>query len=287
MNSKASVFFKVLINRFHPGISPSFFKNLPQDEVKQVFSEITASQDTSFVFTWPDALISKTHYSWLIDPIQKLPKDIKGFVINALPETQAKGIKKLLKIEEPEIPLTPNVKAFLLNRLYQEWNPEDALLQEYLPHSNLDDLFKLSKKELIDLIDLIAMYDLSEAIRHIVDKKSLKAIYLCLTPQRQQFLRLCLHNKEKLAAPKLDISKWDGSQNKLNEILHRRGMLRFGKALCGQSPQFLWNIVHTFDIGRGKTISEHYQKESIPGVTPILVQQVISVINFLKSKDGA
>lgn len=287
MKPKASVFFKVLVNRFHSGINPAFFKSLPQDEVKQAFSEITPSQDTSVVFSWSNMLISKTHYSWLIDPIQKLPKDLREAVINALPESHSKGIKKLLKIESPERQLTPNVKAFLLDQLYQQWNPEDAVPQEYLPHSTLEELFQLSKKELVDLVDLLAMFDLAEAIRHIVDKKSLKAIYLCLTPQKQQFLRVCLHKKEKLAAPKLDISKWDGSQNQLNEILHRRGMLRFGKSLCGQNPQFVWNLIHTFDTGRGKAISDHYQEDPVPGVTTILVQQVISVINFLKAKGNA
>lgn len=284
MKPKACVFFKVLVNRFHQGINPAFFKSLPQDEVKQAFSEVTSSQDTSIVFTWPEIMISKTHYSWLIDPIQKLPKGLREAVINALPVSHAKGIKKLLKIDEPETELTPNVKAFLLDQLYQQWNPEDAIPQEYLPHTPLEELFQLSKKELVDLVDLLAMFDLAEAIRHIVDKKNLKAIYLCLNPQKQQFLRLCLHKKEKLAAPKLDIAKWDGSQNRLNEILHRRGMLRFGKALCGQNPQFVWNVIHTLDTGRGKAISEYYKEEPIPGVTNILLQQVLSVINFLKSK---
>lgn len=287
MKPKASVFFKVLVNKFHPGINPTFFKSLPQDDVKQALSEVTSSQDPSVVFTWPSVLISRTHYSWLIDPIQKLPKDIRGAVINALPESHAKGIKRLLKIEEPEVHLTPNIKAFLLEQLYQQWNPEEALPFEYLSHSNLEELFHISKRELVELIGLMAMYDLAEAIRNIVDKKNLKAIYLCLTLQKQHFLRLCLHNKERLVSPKLDINKWDGSQNHLNEILHRRGMHRFGKALCGQSPQFLWNIVHILDTGRGKTISEYYHEDPISGVTPVLVQQVINVLNFFKSKGNA
>lgn len=284
MQSKSSVFFKVLINRFHPGVNPAFFKSLPHDEIRQAYSEITASQDTSVVFSWPSLVISRTHYSWLIEPIEKLPKGLKGPVINALPETHSKGIKRLLKIETPNTPLTPNLKAFLLDQLYQQWNPEDALPREHLAHSTLDDLFLLSKGEIVELIGLLAMYDLAEAIRHIVDKKNLKAIYLCLSPQKQHFLRICLHSKEKLAAPKLDIGKWDGSQSQLNDILHRRGMLRLGKSLCGQSRQFLWNITHTLDTGRGNTIAEYYTEEAIPGVTVVLVQQVITVINFLKSK---
>lgn len=280
-------FFKVLINRFHPGINPAFFKSLPQDEVKEAFADITPSQDASIAFSWPDRLISRTHYSWLLPAIQALPAGLQKPVINSLPETHIKGIAKILKIQPSKSNLAPHAKAFLLQRLYQAWKPEEALPPEYLPISPLSDLLALSKPELVDLIDLLAMHDLAEAIRHIVGKKHLKALYLCLSPQKQQYLRICLHKKEKLTAPKLDIEKWDGSQSNLLTILHRRGMLRLGKALCGQSRHFLWNIVHTLDTGRGNVVSEYYHESPIPGVTPLLVQQVINVINFLKPKSGA
>jgi hypothetical protein len=287
MQSKSATFFKVLINRFHPGINPAFFKCLPPEDVKDATSAITSSLDTSIAFTWPQRLISKTHYSWLIPYIEKLSSNMKSLVIAALPEAQSKGISKLLNIPSLKMQLSPNIKSFLINQLYQKWQPEEALPPELLPPSNLHELLELSKPELVDLIDLLAMHDLTEAIRHIVDKKNLKAIYLCLSPEKQKFLRLCLHKREKLAAPKLDISKWNGSQEQLNAILHRRGMLRLGKALGGQNRQFLWNLVHTLDTGRGQTISEYYQEEQIPGVTPLLVQQVLSVINFLKHKSDA
>lgn len=284
MQSKTSTFLKVLINRFHPGISQAFFKSLPPEDVKEAYAATTASQDTSIATSWTANLISRTHYSWLAPSVQALPESLKSAVINALPESHAKGLKKLLNIKVPSSPLTPNMKAFLLGQLYQHWNPEDALPPEYLPQSLLEPLNELSKNELIDLIDMLAIYDLAEAVRHIVDKKNLKAIYLCLSPEKQKFLRTCLHKKEKLAAPKLDIAKWNGSQEELNSILHRRGLLRLGKALCGQNRYFVWNIVHTLDTGRGKAISEYYHEDPIPGVTNLLIQQVITAINFLKAK---
>ncbi|HEV8052474.1 MAG TPA: hypothetical protein VGP47_08265, partial [Parachlamydiaceae bacterium] len=203
------------------------------------------------------------------------------------PEGHSKGIKKLLNIKVPPSRLTANMKAFLLGQLYQKWNPEDALPSQYLPQSLLEPLNELSKNELIEVIDLLSIFDLAEAVRHIVDKKNLKAIYLCLSPEKQRFLRICLHKKEKFAASKLDIGKWDGSPEQLNNILHRRGLLRFGKALCGQSKYFVWNIAHTLDTGRGKTISEYYSEDPVPGVTNLLVLQIITVINFLKSKSDA
>lgn len=287
MQSKTSTFFKVLINRFHPGINPAYFKSLPPDEIKEAYAAATSSPDTTLATSWTTHLISRTHYSWLAPYIQALPDNLKGAVINALPENQSNGIKKLLNIKIPQYHLTPNMKAFLLGLLYQQWKPEDALPPQYLPQSFLESLNDLSKNELIDIIDLLAIYDLAEAVRHIVDKKNLKAIYLCLPHEKQKFLRTCLHKKERFAASKLDISKWDGSQEQLCNILHRRGLLRFGKALCGQNRHFVWNITHTLDTGRGKTISAYYNEDPIPGVTNLLIQQVITVINFLKPKSDA
>jgi hypothetical protein len=129
------------------------------------------------------------------------------------------------------------------------------------------------------------MHDLSESIRHIVDKNQLKAIYNCLSPRKQQFLRMCLHQKEKITAPKLEIGRWDGDKKKLEQILHKRGLLRLGKALCGQHPQFFWYITRTFDTGRGAALARYYQEEPIPEISPLLIQQVLSLINFLKLKD--
>ena len=131
------------------------------------------------------------------------------------------------------------------------------------------------------------MYDLAEGIRHIVDRKKLKAIYLCLSHREQAFLRICLHKKEKLAAPKLDIDKWDGSREMLHRVLHRRGMLRLGKALSGQERHFVWHLVHLLDTGRGNIILQYYAEQPVAGVTPLLIQQVVSVINFIKPKRTA
>lgn len=287
MTSKTSAFFKVLINRFHPGINQSFFKSLPSEDTKEAYAEPTSSQDTSLAFSWPYLLVSRTHYSWLMPHIEKLPKQIQNPVICALPDPQFKGISKLLKLPLSRAEITPNMKAFLIGQLYQQWQPREAIPLEYLPPSHLNPLLELSKAELVDLIDLLAIYDLAEAIRHIVDKKNLKAIYLCLSPQKQQFLRLCLHKKEKLAASKLDISKWDGTQTHLATILHHRGMLRFGKALCGQSRNFLWLLTHLLDTGRGAVVAQYYQEDQIPGVTSLLAQQLINALNFLKPKNTA
>jgi len=284
MQSKSAVLLKVLLNTFHPGSPQSLLKILPEEDAKAVMASETSSKQPLLALTWPQYAITRTHYSWLAPVIEQLPKAMQIPLVASIPEPQSSGLRRLLKLAPFRAELPPSAKMLLLKRLYLLWQPTEGLPPDYLPTSPLESLLSCSKAELINVIDLLAMYDLAEGIRHIVDKKKLKLIYFCLTPQQQQFLRQCLHKHEKLVAPKIDIEKWDGNPEKLTKGLHRRGMLRLGKALCGQGRHFLWHIVHILDTGRGKEISLHYQNEALPGITSLLVQQVISVINFLKPK---
>lgn len=287
MQSKSAVLLKVMLNRYHPGAAQSFLKYLPQVDAKEAADETTQSTDLQPAFNWPNDVIARAHYSWLAPVVKTLPGSIQGPTLAALPESQAESLSKLLDIPIPKTSLSPASKAFLVQQLYNKWQPQDALPVEYLPQSQLAELLTLSKSELVVLIDLLAMHDLADAIRHIVDKKYLKNIYFCLKPQELQFLKICLHKKEKLSAPKLEIEKWDGSPYKLHTILHKRGMLRLGTALCGQGKQFLWHITHILDTGRGSAVAKYYQDSEIPNTTPLLALQVLSVINFLKGKSEA
>ncbi len=287
MQPKSTLLFKVLLNHFHPGIGEASIRNMPQEEVKEIFKQAISSSETSVAVAWMHNLITRTHYSWLAPVVQHMPKETQAPVIAALSEKQAKGLKKLLKYDNVPPPPSPTVKSFLLDQLFQRWQPNEALPLPYLPSSPLRVLLDMSKEELVQLIDFLALYDLAEAIRHIVDKNKLKAIYQCLTPQKQQFMRNCLHKKERIVAPKLNLEKWSGDPDVFHSILHRRGMFRLSSALCGHPASFLWHITHILDTGRGTAILNQYKPQAAGGVTPFLIQQVLFVIDFLKPKSAA
>lgn len=284
MQPRSSVFLKVLLNAFHPGSAQAFVKVLPQDQAKDVISADVTSKNPALGLTWFQQAIARTHYSWLAPIVEKLPKGLRPHVIAAMPEPQSSGLRKAFKLAPWSENLPPKAKGLLLEQFYAQWQEPEAVPTDYLPSSPLSVLLTLSKNEIVEVIDLLAMHDLAEGIRQVVDKKKLKMIYLCLTAKEQQFLRTCLYKKERLAAPKFDVEKWNGKPETLKYVLHRRGLLRFGKALNGQGPHFLWHITHTLDTGRGRIISQYYEDTVVPEVSSLLVQQVISVINFLKSK---
>ncbi len=287
MHSKNAVLFKVLINRFHPASGNSFLQKLPEAEAQEILNQPLTYDDPSLSISWETDLISSLHYSWLVPILQQFDQALQGSIVAALPEAQSIRLKNVLKIKSVPKNLSSQMKAFFLHQLFCKLNPpKDTIPREYLSKSSLSALLECTKSEIVDLIDMLAMHDLAETLRHMVDKRNLKWLYQHLPPKHQQFLRVCLHLKEKIKAPKLEINTLNGDPKKLESMLHVRGIFRLGKALCGQHPQFIWHLMHTLDTGRGAAIAKHYQEQSIPNITPFLVQQLQSAINFLKKKSA-
>lgn len=284
MPSKNAILFKVLINRYRPGSENSFLQKLPKEEAQEILEQSVTADDPSYSIKWEQDLITTIHYSWLVPVIQQLNPGIQGPIVSALPEAQSLRLKSALKLKSLPKKLPDSLKPFLLHQLFLKWCPKDIIPSQYLPNSPLSPLLQCTKSQIVDLIDMLSMHDLADALKHIVDKKNLKWIYQHLPLKHQQYLRVCLHQKEKIAAPKLNVDAWRGDPKKLELMLHIRGILRLGKALCGQHPQFIWHLTHILDTGRGEAIAKHYSEQAIPKITPHLIQQLQLALNFLKKK---
>lgn len=281
MQSKDWLMFRILLNRFHPKTSELFLKNMPQEEARLVLNQKLSSTDVPSLLTQPESLIEKVHYSWLLDTFNKIPKDLHASILASIPEVHFKGLSQALKIPEKKTNLSPIAKRFLINMLYTQFEKKEILPLEFLPENPLLFLCSLRKQQLVTLIDYLGIYDLAEEIRHIVEKNLLKDIYSCIPLKKQQFLKSCLNQKEKLVTPRLDLGNWDRDSQKLEKILHKRGMIRLSHALSGLHPDFVWHLTHILDSGRGRIIASHYKEEEIPSVSQALIMQVINVNNYL------
>lgn len=275
------VFLKVLLNKYALGGNESLLSILPKSDVEDILRVPTGTQDVAAGVSWSHEIFNRTHYSWLAPIVQALPSSVQKATIASLPDIHAKKLKKMLGITSPLKIRSPHLKRFWLQRLYNKWNPSNALPPEYLEPTPLTPLLSFTKEKMVELIDLLSLNDLAEAIRHVVDKNTLTAIYSQLNQSEQSYLRICLHQRDKLKIPKIDINKLKNSSDDLRHALHKRGMLRLGKALCGQSREFLWHVTHILDTGRGTSIQEFYEEKPIAAVTPMLVQQTMAAINFI------
>jgi hypothetical protein len=285
MQVKSAIIMRVLLNRFTKGSPEVALKALPEEEIEQVAKIDIESKDCLPAFSQAIEKMQKIHYSWLVTPIQKLSNEYQALIVAALPDELSGRLSQSLNLTPPskEIPLL--VKDYLVKTLYQQLKGSDKVLPlAYLPPFLLFSLSEWDKHGLVELIEFIGIHDLSEEIRHIVNKKVLQTVYTCLTPKEQQYLKSCMHLKEKVSTPSLGLEKWGGNCTKLKSVLQTRGLVRLGKALSGEHPDFIWHLSHRLDTGRGQALLKYYSRKAVPGITGILAQQISNLMNFLKKK---
>lgn len=284
MQSKGWIMLRVLLNRFHQKAPENLLKFLPEEDAKGVSSQKITSDNVAVALAQPQDRLEKIHYSWLISPLSTLPQSIQEPILDVLQDSDK--LRQLLNKPQAKatVNLAPPVQTFLINTLYSKMKDRDVLPLEYLPATSLTPLQSLNKHQLIELMDLLGIYDLAEEVRNIIDKDRLKKIYTCLRPKQRQFLRTCLHQKERIAATRINLDHWHGDCKQLDNLLHSRGMIRLAKALCGQHPDFMWHLTHILDTGRGSRLLTHYTDKEVPTVTSVLTQQVLNLLNFLSPR---
>lgn len=276
---------RVMLNQFHQGAPDVILKGLPKEQGKDVMKIDVQSQDAPYLLNESKELIKQVHYSWLAPVVEGFPVKMRPLFLTSLPKSKGEILSQAIKAPLHPVKLALSVRLYLLNMITSKLKPSEVLPAPYLPASNLLPLAGMQKGEIVQLIDFLGLYDLAEEIRHIVDKRYLKAIYNCLSIKKQHFLRMCLHKKEQLSVPRLGLDKWRGDCKTLDSMVHKRGLLRLGKAVSGQHPDFIWHLVHRLDTGRGRLLQQYYDKEEIPGVTQVLVQEILNLMNFFKKNE--
>jgi hypothetical protein len=279
MDKRGWMMLRVLINRYNPKAGNALLKFLPEAELQEVTALDIHSTDLNPILQQPKKSLAKIHYSWLQPLLRKFPDRLHPTIIAALTAEQIAGLQI-----SSSMPISNFVKSFVLNQLYHLLKIGEHFPIEYLPETDIFPLAKWTKPQLVNLIDFLGLYDLASEVRHIVNRNYLHNIYTCLTPKQLSYLKICLHQKEQIVSPKLGIDPTKQDCARLKQVIHRRGLLRLAKAFCGQHPDFVWHIAHVLDTGRGNILLREFQPRALPKITPILKQQVLHLMNFLKNK---
>ena len=282
MDTQSWLMLRILINRYNPKAGNALLKFLPEEEAAHVLKQDIHSTDIFPLLAQPKYILELMHYSWLQPIIEAYPHDFQSLLLGVLSHHQTSKLQ--LSSEKTPYSVSLPVKNFLIHQLYANFHNEHPLPLDYLPETDMTVLAKLSKNELVDMINFLGLHDLTAKIRGIVNKQHLENIYTSLTPKQLRYLKICLYQKEKLDSPPLDINPAEKNKDKLGSIIHQRGLARLGKALCGEHKDLVWYIVHILDRGRGKILQGYYQEQSIPKVTSILRTQVMHVMNFIKKE---
>jgi hypothetical protein len=221
-------------------------------------------------------ILENVHWSWFLPTLKMYPETEQKLFLSALSPYAAKNLAKALTLSLNGTDMSEVGRAFLRKTLLDSLlGPKDQLLpRDYLPPSQVHKLLNLSKKELTRLIDFLSLHDLAAELRQIVETKILKKIYSLLTEEERKFLKTAMAHKDPFTLGRLGLDRWDGSEESLRTLLHKRGLARFGAALSGQNPDFIWYICHQLDIGRGNALHKLCAKESIHGITDAILRQV-------------
>lgn len=269
---------RVLINKYNPKAGNALLNFLPEEELKELSSMVIPSDNLQPILQHPLTLLHKVHHTWIKPLIDRYPEKLHPAFFATLSKDQMNRMKV------SGIAVSKPAKTFLSNQLYTDLKLHEHLPVEYLPETELSPLLSLTKAQLVDLIDLFGIYDLAAEVKQIVNREHLKNIQSCLTAKQLQFLKKCLTEKKKVIASKLGIDPSKPDRSKLKQAIHMHGLLRLGKALCGQHTDFVWTLAHCLDMGRGNILLKEYHPAEIAKITPFLKQELFSTLNFMQGQ---
>lgn len=273
---------RLLLNRYHAGAAKELLDALPEQDAQKIRELPVESSNPFPLLSPPWKRLGNIHYTWIHKYLRGLSKDKLQVALALLPESIAGKLRKSYFSDIKPAKLSPAMQGFLASREKGLYPVDEVLPLEYLHRTEMTRIAELTKEELVEVIDFLGLFDLADEIKHIVDKVVLEKVYHCLTKKKQQFLKDCLTQKEKLVTQRLQLENWDGDDTKLMKLLHHRGIVRLGYALSGQHPDLIWHVSHVLDVGRAEKLARYISKEPIPSVTEALIKQVARVIKFFE-----
>lgn len=277
------IIFDSLIKKHGPAKKGDLIRFLSEDRRDYLSSTSFSSQDFNLNDFTYDTLIQEVHYSWFLKVLESFTKKQAAIFLLILPEETREEVQHLLNASVPKYTLSEMQRTFLKKELCsmllkgkKEWIPA-----KYLPLSPMIDLLTLNKKQLIQLIDMLSMYDLALEIKQIVDTKLIKQIFELLTEEEKEFVQKIMNNKEPFSFPRIGLNHWDGLEHSLRSILHKRGIRRLSIAMLKEHSDFIWHICHKLDSGRGQILNKMQEdkvEESIIQSIQVNILELIATI---------
>jgi len=285
MSDPRWIFCKAFLQKCPPDQRGALISYLPLEDQKNLDRIPLPSSDPSQGVTPPEELLDKIHYTWFAPFLRTLPENDIRLYFAVLNDTQAKELKKALLFSNHIPSLTPLATLFLQRSLWDKMlgKGEEPLPPEGLPKSPLNQLIQFTYEELMSLIDLLAIHDLTIELRQIIDTAKLKKLYSLLSKRQLAYLKTLMQKKEPLSFKKMALSKWDGNPEHLKTMLQQRGINRLAKSLYGESSSLLWHLAHRLDIEKAGTLQNLCKPLDHPQAIGILRGQVSELIHSIKN----
>jgi hypothetical protein len=289
MNIESGLMLNALVKYFHHNNGKDALKFLPPEEVDAVSKLPVPGSLPSSAF-WDSAqLLQMIHYSWFFPLVRTYPREWFPYLIAAFPEDERKGLEKLLEIEPQEVDFPEGIKEVFRKVLCEALRNRNVLPAEFVPDGPLKVILQLTKQQLVQLIDLLGLYDLAIDVRQVLDKKILDQVLGRLNAKEQKFLRYCLQQPDIHVGPSEGIMQWMKAEN-FSVLRHLKGLQRLAAAVENQSKSLIWHLVHRVDIGRGEKIQRLITSKFVAGLPAkqkdLIVRQVVVLLKLFVQQDG-
>jgi hypothetical protein len=283
MDSTALIVWHSFLQSAPPDQQSSLLQCISPELSKQLQSLPLPSQDLQRGIEPIEEELEQIHYSWFSPILRSLPESEIKLFLSCLSSEQINDLKQSLLLSNA-LPTTSSIgKSFLKKTFFEMVATEDLVPVSCLPADPLNCLLDLSPPELISLIDLLSMHDLSVEIRHIIETAKLKEIYALLTKAQTTFLKTLLHKKEAVTFKKMGLVAWNGDHEALRSLLLQRGINRIAKSLYGRHPSLLWHLIHRLDAENGQLLTKLCTALDHPRASALLSEQVLELVSALKT----
>ena len=272
------------LKKFPPAIQTSLFESLSSQAKQELETAHLPLIDINLKKFCTYHLLDEVHYSWFIPFFEKLSSTEKTYFLQILnPHIRAK-LCSHFSIDTTYISLSSAVKSFLKNKTAVSiYDDPNLLPRDYLPDSELNILLDLTKKELLELLTYLSLFDLAVQMKKIVDPKIIRIIQENLTEDTYKFLLSKRHYSEPFSFLPLNL-KNIVERSDFFLLLHKRAILRLAKALSDENTSLIWYVAHRLDIGRGSALINLTLKKAPPEIIKTVTSNIMEVMPIIRKK---
>ena len=247
MGTQQELFLQALIERFPNPQLHSLLESAPESILSKFRSlPERAGISPEALWTAPRALLLSIHPSWHEELVDRCPKTLQPKLRSVLKDAQSHPLNEI----DP-------LKLFLLDYLVSQWPDKDVQGLETIGEAPLRWLADCDEQLIRQIADLLAVHDVVDILRQILDKKTLQMILKPFSPLQQRYLRALLRrpirsvslNKELLSLIRND-------PEKAKKQLVQRGQERFAQALKEAPPLLVWHVLHHLPQKQARSLME-------------------------------
>lgn len=259
---------RALIERFGAPAFSSVVEQMPEEMALpfQSLPEKAEIPPANF-FISAKKILAMMHPSWYEEMVAFCPPALQPAINGALGENG----------------YPPVIKQYLLTYLVRKWPDRNIQSVDHIPETPLRFLLDCDEQMVLLLAQLLAVHDIVDDVRKIVDKKLLQQILRKLSTPQQKYLKTLLqqpaHSLQGGGASALkglkNSKRTQTAQGLVglllqdpergSHMLYHRGLSKLAEAVNKESSLFLWHILHRLEHNTALAVQhemEHTQIDS-------------------------